>query len=377
MVNIVKTDFNQQGINALNTGMGIGNAFQQNQQLQLDRQRQVEADEQKRQLLGQQTQAFNQQMQLGDQELKSGEQEISQQERINGMGEMITALNLPFEKRNELFAELESTKQNPGAKKFLAHLQTLGDEDQLAKMLEALAMQQSQGSKSKGLPSETLAFNDLIKDFTPEEQGLAKKVKAGLKGRAVSNAILSAIQSGDVKNLADAKALIKQSEKFSEMTATSRAKTIDKGFESIVKIDAGIRNIDNAIRVLGEDAGVGAIEKLWPSIKAASVELDNIRGSMALDVIGAVTFGALSKGELDLAKDIALPTGLDTTELTDFLERKKVAQQKLRSYFYEQIQFLDQGGTVAGFLRMREGRGSSQEQQPATRIRFDAQGNQI
>lgn len=208
------------------------------------------------------------------------------------------------------------------------------------------------------LPADTIAFNDLIKDFSPEEKKAARRVKAGLKGRAMSNALLSAIESGDVKNLADAKSEIRQAEKFAELTGSSRAKAIDKGFDSIVKIDRGIVNIDNAISAIEGGAGVGAVQKLWPSIRAASVELDNIRGRMALDVVGATTFGALSKGELDLAKNVALPTGLDTEELKGFLARKKAAQQKLRAYFNEQIQFLDQGGTVAGFLREKE-RGQS------------------
>jgi len=204
------------------------------------------------------------------------------------------------------------------------------------------------------LPAEAIAFRDLIKDFTPEQQKLAKLVKTGLKGRAMSNALLTAIGNGDVTKLAEARAEIKQAEKFAELTGASRGKAIDSGFESIVKIDAGIKNIDRAISALDKGAGVGAVEKIWPSIKSASVELDNIRGQMALDVVGATTFGALSKGELDLAKDIALPTGLNTEELKDFLTRKKVAQTKLKAYYNEQIQFLDQGGTVAGFLREKE-----------------------
>jgi len=355
MVDLVRTDFQQQGINALNTGLGIGGIIQQNRQVELENQRQSALDQQQQQL-------FGQKMQLGEQRLQSGQQDVSQQERVSGMGEMITALNLPYEKRQELFAELEATKQNPDAKAALSHLQTLGDQEQLETMMLMINAQQDT-QKSKGLPSETLAFNELIKDFTPKQQNTARMVKAGLKGRAVSNALLSAIESGDVKNLADAKAEIKQAEKFSEMTAISRGNTIDKGFESIQKIDAGMKNIDDAIRVLDSGAGVGAIEKLWPSIKSASVELDNIRGRMALDVVGAVSFGALSKGELDLAKDVALPTGLDTAELKTYLLRKKEAQGKLRNYYNEQIQFLDQGGTVAGFLRMKERGG---QQPPST-----------
>lgn len=210
----------------------------------------------------------------------------------------------------------------------------------------------------------TREFDALTKDLTPEEKAEAIKIKLGLKGRAVSSAVLSAIESGDIDSLIKAKGRIKEEEKFSSMTGASRASTIDKGFESIKKIDAGVRNIDRALAAIQSGAGVGALEKWWPSIKSASVELDNIRGSMALDVVGATTFGALSKGELDLAKDVALPTGLDTPQLIDYLERKKVAQDKLRSYYHEQIQYLDQGNSVAGFLRMKErqqGRGQQEQ----------------
>ena len=226
------------------------------------------------------------------------------------------------------------------------------------------------GGETEGvkLSAEAASFEELIKGFSPEEQKTARRVKAGLKGRAVSNAELSAIASGDIKSYSDYKIQQKQAEKFAEATGAQRSKLIDKGFETINKIDASVRNIDRAISALDRGAGVGAVERLWPSIKAASVELDNIRSSMALDVVGATTFGALSAGELALAKDVALPTGLDTAELTEYLEKKKAAQQKLRNYYNEQVQFLDQGGTVAGFLRMKEGEqsqqgGSNQDQQ--------------
>ena len=36
------------------------------------------------------------------------------------------------------------------------------------------------------------------------------------------------------------------------------------------------------------------------------------------------------------------------------LQNRKAAQEKLRSYFKEQVNFLDRGGSVAGFLREKE-----------------------
>ena len=128
MANLVRTDFNQQGINALNKGLGIGEAIQRNKQIDIDRGRQQESDRQQQQLFGQQTQM--------------NQQKIDQQESLSGMGEMITALNLPYEKRQELFSELESTKQNPAAKKAISHLRTLGDEEQLTTMMQMISDQQ-------------------------------------------------------------------------------------------------------------------------------------------------------------------------------------------------------------------------------------------
>jgi len=142
-------------------------------------------------------------------------------------------------------------------------------------------------------------------------------------------------------------------------TARGQAKIstdiVKKGNDSVQKINKNLLNLDRALAALGRGAGVGAVERFLPSVKAASVELDQIRNELALDVIGSVTFGALSQGELDLALRTAIPTGLNTKELTDFLQRKKVAQEKLRDYFIEQIKFLSKpGATVAEFMESKQ-----------------------
>ena len=220
------------------------------------------------------------------------------------------------------------------------------DQNKVASVIQMAALSTKERMASQGggnLPAETAGFNDLIKDMSPEQQKNAKLIKAGLKGRAMSNALITAIADGNVTSLAEAKAQIAESEEFAKKTGSSRAKAIDEGFASIAKISTGIGNIDAAIAAVGKGAGVGAIEKKFPSLKAASVELDNIRGRMALDIIGATTFGALSESELEFAKEVALPTGLNGPELIEYLTIKKSGQEKLRAYYNEQIQFIDQG----------------------------------
>ena len=49
---------------------------------------------------------------------------------------------------------------------------------------------------------------------------------------------------------------------------------------------------------------------MMPSVTEASASLENAMNRMGLDVIGSVTFGALSEGEMRLAMDTAVPRGL-------------------------------------------------------------------
>jgi hypothetical protein len=211
--------------------------------------------------------------------------------------------------------------------------------------IEPLGGQQSLEGKS---------FESLIANFSEEDKIKARRVKARIDPGAMGSAIQTIASKGIASNIGEASAVIKEREKFGELTGASRSKAIDKGVEKIQKIDVGIQNIDKAIKLLQDGAGVGAIERWIPSIKASTTALNNLQSTMALDVIGAVTFGALSQGELDLAKNVALNTKLDTPELIADLQARKAAQEKLRAYFDEQIQFLDQGGSVAGFLRSKQ-----------------------
>jgi len=155
--------------------------------------------------------------------------------------------------------------------------------------------------------------------------------------------------------IAESQAKITEATEFSKKTGAGRATAIDEGFNRIQQIDANVRNIDRAIAAIDAGASTGAIEsRYFPSFREATLKLEQIQSELGLDVVGATTFGALSKGELDLALRTALPTNLQPDALRDFLVDKKTAQDKLRAYFAEQIQFLDQGGTVAGFMRAQE-----------------------
>lgn len=232
----------------------------------------------------------------------------------------------------------------------------------------------SSDEKNAAVSAGQREFESLIEDFSPEEQQRARRIKAGLAPRATgSAAITAATTEGLTEQVAESEATIKQRTKFAELTGSSRAKVIDDSFDRIGKIDSNIGNIDRAITAIDDGASTGAIEsRFFPTFRRATKELEQVQRELGLDVIGSTTFGALSEGELQLALETALPTGLEPSALKEFLVNKKAAQQKLRAYYSDQINFLDQGGTIAGFLRQQD----RQSSQPKV-IKFDAQGNII
>lgn len=124
-------------------------------------------------------------------------------------------------------------------------------------------------------------------------------------------------------------------------------------------------NYDEAIRLSQGGANTGPIDRLLPTFKAQTAALDHLQKEMGLDIIGAVTFGALSQSEMDIAMQTALPTNLNGPQLVQWLQRKKTANQKLSKYLQKQIAFLRGGGTIEKWIAKQEA-GVGGSPQPAT-----------
>jgi len=256
------------------------------------------------------------------------------------------------------------------------------DQDRALNIVQsaALSTQQRLGlQRGTEEPFALRTFRGLAESAGLDEEELASaaRIQLGIDPRAVGSGEQTVAQNAELKELvAQMRETLAERSKFAERTGASRATAIDKGFASIGNINKNIRNIDRAITALEGGASTGAIEsRFFPSIRESSVILDQIQGELALDVVGSVTFGALSKGELDLARSTALPTSLQPPELMQFLREKKAAQEKLRGYYDSQIQHLDQGGSIASFLQQQ--REVPEPSAGGDVLRFDAQGNSV
>ena len=138
-------------------------------------------------------------------------------------------------------------------------------------------------------------------------------------------------------------------------TTEQTAKAAGKAFESLDKVRVSIGNMNDALAAIRKGAKTGPIMQFLPSLNRASVELDNVQKRMGLDVIGNVTFGALSKGELDLALSTAIPTALEPKALEQWLITKKSAQEKLAKYMEEAALYLSKdGNTLASWTELQQ-----------------------
>lgn len=122
-------------------------------------------------------------------------------------------------------------------------------------------------------------------------------------------------------------------------------------FKRVGKIRSNISNLKEGIRLVNEEgAETGPIAKRLPSFRAGTVKLQQVRNQLGLDVVGSVTFGALSEGELKVAFDTALPDGLNEKEIVKWMEERVNAQEKVANNLEEAAIFLSKPGRTVGDL---------------------------
>jgi hypothetical protein len=268
---------------------------------------------------------------------------------------------------NPITAMLQSGSITPTVRAYAAELETQWpslDADERRNELSKLATKNQTATKIAQKDAETKAGgNEKVQSskVTPNgttiivmKDGTTRVVSAtgeNLTGQARADAIIASEQFG-----AETQGTRAQARVGGELTA----KEVGKAFAEIGKIKKNIGNIDDAIKAIDEGANTGVIASKFPNITTASITLNNVRSQLGLDVIGSVTFGALSEGELNLALDTALPTTLRPQALRQYLTDKKAAQEKLIGYLTKQVSYLNKpGNNLSGWLEQAGKQGQS------------------
>lgn len=196
-----------------------------------------------------------------------------------------------------------------------------------------------------------------LQQFSKEEQKLIDDAARAEDER-------QAIRAGGRRRAAlEAEEELKGKVEAGVVSAKEAAKASVDAFNRLEKINSGLVNIDEAISLIDQGASTGAIQSKLPSVRAASVKLDNLQGRLGLDVVGNTTFGALSEAELKFALDVALPKKLKGQELKQWLIEKRNAQEKLADYVESAAIFLGTpGNTVPDWIaKQRELRTEQQQ----------------
>jgi len=244
--------------------------------------------------------------------------------------------------------------------------------ERLASKAESSAQYQQTSQRLENIAQQSLELRQQLANQAKADAGGSEKVQSskvtpdGTVVLVMKNGTTKVISPQGEALTGQARAdAIKASEEFGATVQQDRAqgrglgdlsaKQVGQAFAEVGKIKKNIGNIDDAIKAIDAGANTGVIASKLPNISAASVQLANIRNTLGLDVIGSVTFGALSEGELNLALDTALPTGLAPKDLKTFLQNKKNAQEKLAGYLSKQATYLSKrGNTLAGWLEKVE-----------------------
>jgi len=202
------------------------------------------------------------------------------------------------------------------------------------------------------------------------KDGTSKVVRAGTNEEVTGEEALTAI-----KEAQDLGVELQTRRAGGRRAATVAVNTSLTAFDQVAKSRSNIANLEEAKRlVVEEGANTGVIADRLPNWKASTVALDTVKNELGLDVVGSVTFGALSQGELTLALNTALPTNLSEDALVDWIDRKIVAQRKLQDYLYAQAIYLSDGDkTIGDWLRKQKA--DQEERKRADAARRQSENN--
>ncbi|MGB7241018.1 MAG: glucosaminidase domain-containing protein [Sulfitobacter sp.] len=145
--------------------------------------------------------------------------------------------------------------------------------------------------------------------------------------------------------------------KATEDVASATVKAGVSAWEDYGKLQSSIGTIGEAIAAIDSGAESGLVYKHLPNVTEASASLNNAMDRMGLDVVGSVTFGALSEGELRLAMNTAVPRDLSPPELRIWLVKKQAAQEKASAMLADAAQFMTTpGNTINGWIDRNQSR---------------------
>ena len=223
------------------------------------------------------------------------------------------------------FLEQKAAEGDPNAQAALTLVETKGAGEAIKTYMNAIS---SSGANKTGATTKAYDNGTILSIFQDGSRKVTNPRGDELTGAAAAEAIRVA-QADEVEQA--------RLTKFKTTSAEAKAKMVQTTIDSIINVNSSLRNYAKAKSALrnsiasGQADISGPINQFFPNVSVEAAELENARNALGLDVVGSVTFGALSKGELDLALTQGLPLTLRPPQLLEYIERREVALGKYRA----------------------------------------------
>ena len=145
-----------------------------------------------------------------------------------------------------------------------------------------------------------------------------------------------------------------------EGTGRVQANLLEETMSGLANVNSMLDNFGNAKEALrsaiaqGKNV-TGFLIRYFPNVSLEAQELELAQTNLGLDVIGSVTFGALSKGELDLALSKDMPLNLNEPQLLEYIERRESALRKMKFELRKAAIYQSKSGNkVEDYVKMME-----------------------
>lgn len=239
------------------------------------------------------------------------------------------------------------------AQAVIAQLRKMGEND-------AADMVTAQPSIAKDVLTQIIQAK-YAKAASPTASGVQTDTKTGQIYQVVFNPSTGKNERVDVPGaVGDTPSAVAARASSLRLTESGQKMAQDKGaavFGRASGLGEQIGKLKRASELVGEGgAQTGVIRALLPSFNSATAELRSIANGLGIDIINSATFGALSEKELSLALSTGLDTSLQGAALSEHIQDKINAQEKLYNQLMDDARELSGGITYNEYIQRRTSR---------------------
>ena len=131
----------------------------------------------------------------------------------------------------------------------------------------------------------------------------------------------------------------------------AKNKLSDELYTKMSGISSDNRMLAEMLETIDQGAWTGWLANYFPTLTAQTGRFEQLANQLGLNVVGSVTFGALSESELKLAMATAVPRGLSPEQQIEWTKNKIRANNKMQNELIGRAQRLQEAKSMDEFRK--------------------------